>query len=189
MMNNALFAADAEPSPRSGRQQAGEKGTTVEKKLNVRKRSADEIALAYMPLGRKVAWSYAGRGAEYEDLVQEAFYRALHHTQELDGMDLAQGRAWLYRTVKNLFVDRFRRERRESVMAELPEEARYTDYGELENAQLLSGLPEEERILFTMRYLEGYNSRELGELFGIPPATVRMRLASARRHLQREWED
>lgn len=28
-----------------------------------------------------------------EDLVQEAFYRALHHTQELDGMDLAQGRA------------------------------------------------------------------------------------------------
>lgn len=75
-----------------------------------------------------------------EDLVQEAFYRALHHTQELDGMDLAQGRAWLYRTVKNLFVDRFRRERREAVMAELPEEARYTDYGELENAQLLSGL-------------------------------------------------
>lgn len=74
-----------------------------------------------------------------EDLVQEAFYRALHHTQELDGMDLAQGRAWLYRTVKNLFVDRFRRERREAVMAELPEEARYTDYGELENAQLLSG--------------------------------------------------
>ena len=66
-----------------------------------------------------------------EDLVQEAFYRALHHTQELDGMDLAQGRAWLYRTVKNLFVDRFRRERREAVMAELPEEARYTDYGEL----------------------------------------------------------
>ena len=113
-----------------------------------------------------------------EDLVQEAFYRALHHTQELDGMDLAQGRAWLYRTVKNLFVDRFRRERREAVMAELPEEA-----------QLLSGLPEEERILFTMRYLEGYNSRELGELFGIPPATVRMRLASARKHLQREWED
>ena len=74
-------------------------------------------------------------------------------------------------------------------MAELPEEARYTDYGELENAQLLSGLPEEERILFTMRYLEGYNARELGELFGIPPATVRMRLASARKHLQREWED
>ena len=55
-----------------------------------------------------------------EDLVQEAFYRALHHTQELDGMDLAQGRAWLYRTVKNLFVDRFRRERREAVFRKAP---------------------------------------------------------------------
>lgn len=125
-----------------------------------------------------------------EDLVQEAFYRCTaSYARSWTAWILLQGRAWLYRTVKNLFVDRFRRERREAVMAELPEEARYTDYGELENAQLLSGLPEEERILFTMRYLEGYNSRELGELFGIPPATVRMRLASARKHLQREWED
>ncbi len=77
---------------------------------------------------------------------------------------------------QNLFVDRFRRDGDGRTAGE----ARYTDYGELENAQLLSGLPEEERILFTMRYLEGYNSRELGELFGIPPATVRMRLASAK---------
>ena len=30
------------------------------------------LLLKYMPFARKAAWRYAGRGAEYEDLVQEA---------------------------------------------------------------------------------------------------------------------
>ncbi len=124
-----------------------------------------------------------------EDLVQEAFLRALHHAEELDNMEEKQGRAWLYRTVKNLYVDRFRHERYELVVEELPEEASSTDYDEFENEQLLSNLPEEEKILFVMRYLEGYNSTELGEIFAMPPATVRMRLASARRRLKKEWEE
>ena len=40
--------------------------------------------------------------------------------------------------------------------------------------------------MFTMRYFEGYNARELGEIFDLPAATVRSRLASAKRRL-REW--
>ncbi len=52
--------------------------------------------------------------------------------------------------------------------------------------QLIARLPNTERSLFTMRYFEGYNSKELGELFALSPATVRSRLASARRRL-REW--
>lgn len=31
------------------------------------------VVLQYMPLARKAAWRYTGRGAEYDDLVQEAF--------------------------------------------------------------------------------------------------------------------
>ena len=62
-------------------------------------------------------------------------------------------------------------------------------YGEVGTEALLAALPEEERRLFRMRYLEGYNSSELGAMFGMPPATVRMRLSSARQKLRREWED
>ena len=53
-------------------------------------------------------------------------------------------------------------------------------------AQLIARLPETERPIFTMRCFEGYNSKELGELFALPPATIRSRLASAKRRL-REW--
>lgn len=124
-----------------------------------------------------------------EDLVQEAFLRALHHADELCGMQMKQGRAWLYRTVRNLYVDRLRHGRYETVAEQFPEEKQSTDYDEFENEEFLSILPEEERILFVMRYMQGYNSSELGTLFGMPSATVRMRLASARKRLRREWEE
>ena len=53
-------------------------------------------------------------------------------------------------------------------------------------AQLVGRLPEDERAIFSLRYFEGYNSKELGEIFSLPPATIRSRLASAKRRL-REW--
>ena len=53
-------------------------------------------------------------------------------------------------------------------------------------AQLVGRLPEGERAIFSLRYFEGYNSKELGEVFSLPPATIRSRLASAKRRL-REW--
>ena len=128
--------------------------------------------------------------AAAEDLVQEAYLRALDSEKLLCGLTLNQCRAWLYRTVKNLYVDKFRRKRFETLTQDFPETAEgQPGYEEFENSEFLSCLPEEERTLFTMRYLEGYNSRELGNLFSMPAATVRMKLASARKHLKKEWEE
>ena len=45
-----------------------------------------------------------------EDLVQEAFLRALINAGLLEELDAAKRRAWMYRTVKNLYIDRKRRE-------------------------------------------------------------------------------
>ena len=36
-----------------------------------------------------------------------------------------------------------------------------------------------------MRYIEGYNSTELGEIFDLPPSTVRSRLSSARKKMSK----
>lgn len=125
-----------------------------------------------------------------EDLVQETFYRALKNREMLEELDESQGRAWLYRTLKNHYRDLLRHQKYETV-AEPDGEAgsEAEGYGEVGTEALLAALPPEERRLFRMRYLEGYNSSELGEMFGIPPATVRMRLSAARKKLKREWED
>lgn len=125
-----------------------------------------------------------------EDLVQEGFLKAMGSEDVLKGLEQNQCRAWLYRTIKNLYLDRLRHTKFETVADRLPEEGSTAlEYEEFHHNQLLLKLPPEERILFAMRYLQGYNSSELGAMFSMSPATVRMRLASARKKLRKEWED
>ena len=95
----------------------------------------------------------------------------------------------MYRTVKNLYIDKKRRESFEAVMDQLPEEGcSEADYVQIDNALLISQLSEDGRSLFVLRYLEGYNSAELGKLFDLPAGTVRSRLSSARSRLRQMLE-
>lgn len=131
-----------------------------------------------------------GSRAMAEDLVQEAFLRALINAELLEGLAAGKRRAWMYRTVKNLYVDKKRRAAFETMVEQMPEEgAEEAEYVKVDDAQLLAVLTPEERILFTLRYLEGYNSAELGKIFGLPPGTVRSRLSGARHRLRQALED
>ena len=123
------------------------------------------------------------------DLVQETFLRALEHEEQLAPLLPEQRRAWLYRTARNLFLDEAKRNTRFLRLQQLLYEGESEDepgFAQAETALLLLRLPPEDRTLFRLRYLEGYSAAELGELFGMPPATVRTRLARARQLLQRE---
>lgn len=124
--------------------------------------------------------------AAAEDLVQETYMRALHHVEDIQDSSHAQCRSWLYQTAKRLFIDRLRKLAREVCVEQeqLNLASFEEDLTEIAVRQLLGCLPESERALFTLRYFEGYNATELGELFCLPPSTVRARLASARKHLR-----
>lgn len=124
--------------------------------------------------------------AAAQDMVQEVFLRAWQNIGTLQDLGPSQRRAWLYRTARNLFVDAMRRTAREA--AALPElepepETPDPDFAEAEARRLLELLPPAEQELFRKRYLEGYTAAELGRAYGLPPATVRTRLAKARRYL------
>lgn len=125
-----------------------------------------------------------------EDLVQETYLRALTHREDVEALSRGQCRSWLYRTARNVYIDQLRKLSRETPeeedkLAQVPFEEDLTRAAVL---QLVARLPDTERALFSMRYFEGYNARELGELFEMPAATVRSRLASAKRRL-RQWID
>ena len=126
--------------------------------------------------------------ASAEDLVQETWLRAFTHWEDVGNLSSGQCRAWLYKTARNLFIDQARKQSRETPADEeqLALASFQEDLSQAAVAQLIGRLPEGEKALFTMRYFEGYNARELGEIFALPPATVRSRLASAKRRL-REW--
>ena len=120
-----------------------------------------------------------------EELVQEAFLRAMLHEDILNELQEQQRRSWLYRTIKNLYVDHIRRGSKETIMDEyLYQQEDDEEFTRLEWEQLLEKLPDMEGVIFTLRYLEGYNSHQIGEILSIPSGTVRFKLFSARQHLK-----
>lgn len=121
-----------------------------------------------------------------EDYVQEAFKRAILHKELLENMNEKQARSWLFQTVKNLFLDCKRQDARkntENLSSDIAFEEESFSNTEWEN--LLNMLPDIEGTLFAMRYLYGYTSKQLGEMFDMPPGTIRSKLSSARIHLNK----
>lgn len=126
------------------------------------------------------------------DLAQEAFLRALQNADTFEDLGASQKRAWLYRTVKNLIYDRYRRAQTELAWLENQNQTEeYIDPGLqiVENELLLSILTPEDRALFHLRYVENYNASELADMFGIPPGTIRARLSRCRMLLKKQLRE
>ena len=147
----------------------------------------EELYTTYWPGLLRYCTSLAHDGTAAEDLAQETFLRALTHLADLEERGPEQRKAWLRKTARNLWSDSLRKGRREIFPGEeeLDLASFEEDFTWGEVAWLLGRLPPEEGLLFRLRYLEGYNATELGELFDLPPGTVRSRLSSARKKLKK----
>lgn len=121
-----------------------------------------------------------------EDLVQETFVKALMNTEVVADLSTNQRRAWLYRTFKNLFFDRYRR----VVLEQEYEQSWQPDYledqgmQEIENAILLQSLTPQDRAIFQLRYFDGYSAEEISQMMDLPPGTIRSKLSRCRKSLQ-----
>jgi RNA polymerase sigma-70 factor (ECF subfamily) len=126
-----------------------------------------------------------------EDLVQETFLRALRHQAEFSGFGLFQKRAWLYRVLKNLFLDDLRRNSRENKYVE--QEGRdSTIYDSHPSgasfSEWLEGMPEKDQELLHDHFVLRMTSDEIGVELQIPAATVRARLHLAIKKLRKQQE-
>lgn len=143
-----------------------------------------------------------------EDLAQEAAlpaFRAFHTFQE--GTNF---KAWFFRILTNLFINKYRQQQREPAMEQLPplDDAlplhlytRTRDLGlhswnsdpaalvidKLEAdfiAKAIAALPEEYRIVCTLYFMEEFSYQEIAEVASCPVGTVRSRLHRGRHLLQ-----
>lgn len=150
-----------------------------------------EVRLADCPLlAYRVALGVLRNTAEAEDVAQEAMlraYRSFHRLRDRDRF-----RAWLVRAAWRLALDRIRsvgrRERREQAFFEsgsggaIDNEADSREF-QRHVAAALDALPEKLRIVMLLAAIEGYNTREVAKLVGIPEGTVKSRLFLARKQL------
>ena len=148
----------------------------------------EELYETYQKELLRYAARMCGDGGYAQDLVQEVFVKALQNGELFEDMGSGQRRAWLYKTMKNLFYDHYRRAQTEDTyINSLQWEATYWEPGiqKTENALLLARLSPEDRALFHLRYEEGYTAPELAAMFHLPPGTIRSRLSRCRAILKK----
>ena len=150
---------------------------------------------AYAPLVRSVAWRYAGRGAEFEDLVQEGCLALIVLIPR------CPDRRWLARYLKtNLpgFVrDAAARMRRHAAHGggAMTEELEATlgkneeRYEETELRETLERLLTREELDITQALMEGFTQAEIARGLGVTQQAVAARVKKIRAKLRGAFYD
>jgi RNA polymerase sigma-70 factor (ECF subfamily) len=128
-----------------------------------------------------------------KEMVQEGFLRAIDHYDEIEGLSFPQKRAWLYRTIKNVFIDTVRKRKNECLQGEMTDaeelpvkQSFYDKYSEKEILEVLKTMDVLEAKILILRHVEGFSSKQIGEMLGLPAGTVRSKLHEAREHLRKK---
>ncbi len=131
----------------------------------------------------RVAYSVLRNVQDAEDVVQETFLK-LYRTQAWKSME--DERAYLARTVWRMAVERKSRAGVEVMEVDRvsgrpdPEQEAIASDWNARIHRLMDELPDDLRLPLALSTVEEMNSREIGEVMGIPEGTVRTRLMRAR---------
>jgi RNA polymerase sigma-70 factor (ECF subfamily) len=152
------------------------------------------LALAHLDRMHRFALQLCRDRDAAEDLVQEAFVRALAVRDQL--RDASRALPWLLSVVRSRFLEQSRRARRRLRLELVAEEAELADppIGNLEEellrgvlsdevARAVAALPEEQRTCVWLCDVEGLSYHYIAEVVGCPAGTVRSRIARARARL------
>ncbi|HME08597.1 MAG TPA: RNA polymerase sigma factor [Bryobacteraceae bacterium] len=145
-----------------------------------------------------------GRPEDVEDVAQEVFLRLFFSLDQLRTPEVFE--PWLYRLTVNASYDYLRRQRRrnESRMADLSEQqvmlADAVAGGKQDSEQqrkgqvrelveeLLDGVSSEDRILLTLKEVEGLSLKELEKIYSVNENALKVRLFRARQRVLKAFE-
>jgi RNA polymerase sigma-70 factor, ECF subfamily len=181
----------------------------VEFELIDRARSGDDGAFSQVVQAyrKRILGTIArliGRPEDVEDVGQEVFLRLYYSLEQLRTAEVFE--PWLYRLTVNAAYDYLRRQKRrqESRMSDLTEQqvmmADATAGGKL-NAEeqrrgrvreqveaLLEHVSEEDRILLTLKEVEGLSLKELEKIYRVNENALKVRLFRARQRVLKAYE-
>ncbi|HWK00363.1 MAG TPA: RNA polymerase sigma factor [Xanthobacteraceae bacterium] len=154
----------------------------------------------------RIARGIVRNDSDAEDIVQEAYVKAFMHLANFRGESSLA--TWLSRITINEALGRLRRKRTMKEVSRVEDqrtEAEIIPFPQMTTnedpektmaqrqilqlvEQATDNLPENFRLVFVTRVIEGMNVEETAEILGIPPETVKTRLHRARK-LVREQLD
>ncbi len=175
---------------------------------DARREEFEQVALVHLDLLYNTALRMTGNVQDAEDLVQETFLRAYRFFDKFKrGTNC---KAWLFKIMKNNFINRFRKKAREPstvsfdqiegvqgaelpLPPQVPAETRLSpDLDEIVEDDVkyaLESLPDEFKMAVVLSDIAGFSYKEIADIMGTPIGTVRSRLSRARGVLQRKLYD
>ena len=115
-----------------------------------------------------------------EDITADVFVKALDNIKSCRGKE-ATFSPWLYRIAYNLIIDNFRRAKK-TMTVEVEQASNLDDPlqeagGSLERQELLkaiSRLPHNQRRFITLKFIEGMDNRQIGQIMDKSQVAVRL---------------
>ncbi len=185
----------------SDEESAEEQQNFSEEELKQRKIDFDLEAMPHMNLLHNYAYKMTFNQLDADDLLQETYLRAFRFFHKFEkGTNC---KAWLFRIMKNLFINRYRKNQKEPGKV---------DYGDIENffdiirsekmessdlqqkvfsnlldddvTKALNSLQDDFKTVVILCDLEGLSYEEIADFVQCPIGTVRSRLHRGRKMLQ-----
>ncbi len=171
-----------------------------------KQREFEGEAIPHMDVLYNFALRTTGNVDDARDLLQETYLKAYRFWDKYEkGTNI---RAWLFRIMKNSYINRYRKETKEpdtvdyedvenfynSIRAEStdPNDLQEKLFGNLlgdEASKALTSLPDDFRTVVILCDIEGMTYEEIAEFLDIPIGTVRSRLHRGRKLLQQQLFD
>jgi RNA polymerase sigma factor (sigma-70 family) len=157
----------------------------------------EEIVRRYQDMAVGYAFARLGSFQLAEDAAQEAFVETWKSLGRLEHPEAFV--AWFRRIVSRSCTRITRRKRVATVPAEEAREVASADPNPLESAEAdelqarvmgaITALPEHERLVTALYYINGYTQPEIADFLEVPTGTVKSRLHKARTRLQKGLMD
>jgi len=171
-----------------------------------RHKDFEKQTLPHMEILYNYALRMTGNTEDAKDLLQETFLKAFRFWDKFEqGTNL---RAWLFRIMKNTYINVYRKEAKEPDKVDYNDIENYYDlirdqnsddndlqtkiFGQLlddDVSKALESLPEEFRTVVILCDIEGLSYEEIAEFSQIPVGTVRSRLHRGRKLLYAKLYD
>ncbi len=175
--------------------------TVVSRSTKKKHTEFEAEALPHMDVLYNFALRTTGNADDARDLLQETYLKAYRFWDKYEkGTNI---RAWLFRIMKNSYINRYRKETKEpdkvdyddienfynTIRAEStdPNDLQQQLYGNLlgdEVTKALQSLPDDFRTVVILCDIEGLTYEEIAEFVECPIGTVRSRLHRGRKLLQ-----
>jgi RNA polymerase sigma-70 factor (ECF subfamily) len=179
---------------------------TLPNALRKRQTEFEAEAIPHTSILYNFALRTTGNADDAHDLLQETFMKAFRFWDKYEkGTNI---RAWLFRIMKNSYINRYRKETREPGMVDYDDIENFydsirdesTDTNDLQKRmynnmlsdeviEALQSLPEDFRTVVILCDIEGLTYEEIADFLNCPIGTVRSRLHRGRKILEEKLYD